>query len=85
MSHNTSLTNHNPTNYTKHANFVYSAKYTSAVLDLLDPQPGESVIDLGCGTGQVTEKIKAAVGDTGIVHGVDSSEEMVCDSKWTLY
>lgn len=71
------LSNHNASNYTKHANFVYSDKFTSAVLELLAAQPGEAVVDLGCGTGQLTERIKQAVGETGTVCGVDSSEDMV--------
>jgi ubiquinone/menaquinone biosynthesis C-methylase UbiE len=75
--HKSSLTNHNPTNYAKHASFVYSDKYASPVLDLLAAQPGETIVDLGCGTGQLTEKIRAAVGPNGSVYGVDSSESMV--------
>lgn len=72
-----SLSNHNPSNYNKHADFVYAAKYTSAVLDLLNPQPGEAIADLGCGTGELTLKIKDAVGPQGTVWGIDSSQSMV--------
>ncbi|TXT04927.1 hypothetical protein VHUM_04010 [Vanrija humicola] len=72
-----SLSNHNPSNYNKHADFVYAAKYTSAVLDLLNPQPGEAIADLGCGTGELTLKIKDAVGPNGTVWGIDSSQSML--------
>ncbi|KAK4684004.1 hypothetical protein P7C73_g6201, partial [Tremellales sp. Uapishka_1] len=74
--HESSLTNHDPTLYHTHANFVYSAKYTSPLFDLLSAQPGESILDLGCGTGELTRQIKALVG-AGEVWGVDSSQDML--------
>lgn len=73
-----SLTNHNASNYARHANFVYSAEYASPVLNLLNPQAGERIADLGCGTGELTAQIAKAVGNGGFVFGVDSSESMVC-------
>ena len=72
-----SLTAHTAENYNKHADFVYSAKFTTPVLGLLNAQPGERIIDLGCGTGVLTEIIRAAVGASGEVWGLDSSESMV--------
>ena len=78
MSYAANLTNHNPSDYSQNASFVYSAKYTNAVLGLLDAKPGERIIDLGCGTAELTRQIKEAVGAEGFVAGVDSSEEMVC-------
>jgi ubiquinone/menaquinone biosynthesis C-methylase UbiE len=77
MSHTTSLSNHNPSNYNTHADFVYSAAYTAPVLSLLDAKPGERIIDLGCGTGELTEQISKIVGPEGTVVGLDSSESMV--------
>ncbi len=74
--YHTSQTNHTPDNYNKHADFVYSAKFTSPVLDLLGAKPGEKIIDLGCGTGELTETLLNAVGEQGEVWGVDSSENM---------
>jgi ubiquinone/menaquinone biosynthesis C-methylase UbiE len=71
------LTNHNPTVYNTNASFVYSAKFTNAVLGLLDAKPGEKIIDLGCGTGELTRQLKEAVGKEGVVVGVDSSDAMV--------
>ena len=75
------LTNHNPSDYSQNASFVYSAKYTNAIFDLLDAKPGERIIDLGCGTGELTRQIKGLVGKDGVVVGVDSSEEMVSVSR----
>jgi ubiquinone/menaquinone biosynthesis C-methylase UbiE len=48
-----------------------------AALDLLDPQPGEDVLDVGCGPGYLACEIAARVGARGSVHGVDSSRSML--------
>jgi len=61
-----------PSDYAKHAAFVPALG--EPALRLLDPQPGELILDLGCGDGVLTEKI-AAVGARVI--GFDSSPEMV--------
>lgn len=82
MSYTTNLTNHKPSNYSAHASFVYSAKYTNAVLTLLDAKPGEKIIDLGCGTGELTRTIKEMVGEGGEVVGVDSSQAMVREAEY---
>ena len=55
----------------KHS-FVW--RLAAGVLELLDPKPGERILDLGCGTGHLTEKIAEAGAD---VVGVDRSPEMV--------
>jgi ubiquinone/menaquinone biosynthesis C-methylase UbiE len=38
---------------------------------------GERILDLGCGTGQLTRRIAAAAGATGRVLGIDRSEEQL--------
>ena len=45
-----------------------------AALDLLDPQPGEHILDVGCGDGSLTLKIKDMGAD---VVGIDNSLSMV--------
>ena len=45
-----------------------------AALELLDPQPGEHVLDVGCGDGTLTLKIKEAGAD---VVGIDNSLSMI--------
>lgn len=61
----------------RNASFVYSAAFTSPVLGLLDAQPGQKILDMGCGTGELTAQIQQAVGSEGEVWGVDSNADMV--------
>jgi len=61
----------------KHA-FVY--QYGESVLELLDVKPGERILDLGCGTGYLTQQIA----DLGAeVVGIDYSPEMIQKAKET--
>jgi trans-aconitate methyltransferase len=50
----------------------------AGLVDLLDPKAGERVLDLGCGTGELTK----AIADRGArVLGVDSSPEMIAQAR----
>ena len=62
----------NPTVYAENAAFVPTLG--AGVLDWLSPQPGERILDLGCGDGQLTAKIAASGAK---VVGVDASPAMV--------
>lgn len=66
--------------YNKTASFVYSEEFTSPILRCLNPSEGDRIIDLGCGSGELTVKIQDAVGTKGFVVGVDCNEDMVCRS-----
>ncbi|OWZ62728.1 hypothetical protein C366_01499 [Cryptococcus neoformans Tu401-1] len=77
MSHNSNLTNHDPNAYRTHASFVFSAANSAPVLGLLNPKPGEKIIDLGCGTGEITIAINQVVGQQGNVIGVDANQSML--------
>ncbi|QLE58804.1 trans-aconitate 2-methyltransferase [Nostoc sp. TCL26-01] len=59
----------------KHA-FVW--QYGEDLLKLLNPEVGELILDLGCGTGQLTEKI-AQFGTE--VWGIDSAATMIAQAK----
>jgi ubiquinone/menaquinone biosynthesis C-methylase UbiE len=50
---------------------------TAALFDLARPQPGERVLDIGCGTGETTLALAAAVGDDGEALGLDISVPML--------
>lgn len=53
-------------------------QYGESLLELLVPKAGERILDLGCGTGQLTEKIA----ETGaFVYGIDSSLSMISTAR----
>ncbi|KDR82636.1 hypothetical protein GALMADRAFT_238074 [Galerina marginata CBS 339.88] len=69
--------------YNKTASFVYSPAFTASVLDLLAAQPGERILDVGCGSGEVTLRIQEMVEQKkgGVVVGTDFSESMIKQAK----
>jgi len=50
----------------------------AGLIELLDPKPGERIVDLGCGSGQLTGQI-AQSGATVI--GVDSAPAMIAQAR----
>src|SRR5437773_7801451 len=50
----------------------------AAVLELLDPQPGERILDLGCGDGVLTEKLLAAGAE---IVAVDAAPDMIAAAR----
>ena len=66
----------NPEQYARNARFV--SDLGAPVLELLDPQPGERILDLGCGDGVLTAKLQTLGCD---VLGVDASAAQVEATK----
>jgi trans-aconitate methyltransferase len=62
--------------YESRFSFVWN--HGAALIDLLDPKPGETVLDLGCGTGHLSHQI-AERGAT--VVGLDSAPPMVAQAR----
>lgn len=63
---------------------LYEARHSfvwqlgQSLIELLDPKPGENILDVGCGTGQLTAKITELGAE---VTGVDSSPEMIGQAR----
>ena len=61
-----------PALYDQQHSFVW--KYGAEMLELLRPQPGERILDIGCGTGHLTQQIALSGAE---VIGLDHSAEMI--------
>nr|WP_242885425.1 class I SAM-dependent methyltransferase [Actinomadura litoris] len=57
--------------------FGYVSAHGAPLVDLLDPQPGERVIDLGCGTGTFSAEIAERGAE---VLGIDGNPDMVAQA-----
>ena len=60
---------------------VSERPFRERALQLLALQPGESVLEIGCGTGQTLLEIAAAVGEAGHVVGLDLAQGMLVQSQ----
>jgi trans-aconitate methyltransferase len=56
----------------------YVFKHGEGLVELLDPKPGERILDLGCGSGQLTAKIAEAGAH---VIGIDLSPDMIAQAR----
>jgi trans-aconitate methyltransferase len=66
----------NAADYARVGGFV--AELGEAALDLLDPQPGERILDVGCGEGTLTKRILER---GAIALGIDNSPEMIAAAR----
>ena len=68
---NSRVTDTNLVSDRQNINEIYgSFDYDSWVMNIIKPERGESVLDLGCGTGKLIRPISRLVGK-GMVVGVD--------------
>jgi len=56
----------------------FVTKLGEGVLEMLAPKPGERILDVGCGTGHLTNQIAEAGAD---VTGMDASAEMISTAR----
>lgn len=61
--------------------FAFVSAYGKDIVTLLNPQPGEMILDIGCGTGQLAQEIAAS---GARVVGIDSSAAMVETARKTF-
>ena len=62
--------------YNDKHNFVY--EYGEELVRLLNPKAGEAILDLGCGSGQLTHQISESIAKA---IGIDSSKSMIESAK----
>ena len=65
-----------PELYNEKHSFVY--KYGESLIEWLDPKADECILDVGCGSGQLTAKINELAQETV---GIDKSPEMIADAR----
>lgn len=56
----------------------FVSQYGKGIFDMLAPAPDEKILDIGCGTGDLTQKIAEA---GAIPTGIDASPEMITTAK----
>ncbi len=65
-----------PNLYNEKHSFVYG--YGEALIEMLEPKSDERILDLGCGSGQLTHQIAQK---SKSVTGLDNSPEMIADAR----
>jgi trans-aconitate 2-methyltransferase len=68
----------NPSDYAEHSSA--QLKWGKELLDLLSLKGNESLLDIGCGDGKITELISRKLSE-GKVVGIDSSKDMIRFAK----
>ena len=67
--------------YDRLASLPGVASWRSRTADLLDPAPGDTVVEMGCGTGANVPHLRGRVGSDGRVLGIDLTREMLARAR----
>jgi len=68
-------------NYEKRVVTYTTGPFTAILLEHANPQPGERVVDIACGTGVVARQAAPRVGRTGDIIGVDINPAMLAVAR----
>jgi ubiquinone/menaquinone biosynthesis C-methylase UbiE len=60
---------------------TFDARAKTRSLELLNPTPGEHILEIGVGTGKVLSQINAAIQPAGVSYGIDISRVMLSLSR----
>ncbi len=78
------ITLHNASRYDIHTRLMglgVSGSNSRMVVEMAQLKPGDKVLDIGCGTGNLTLTAKNYVGTSGSVYGIDASPEMIAEAR----
>ncbi len=80
----TGITLHHAGQYDLHTRLMglgVNRSNSRMIVEMAQIKPGEKVLDVGCGTGNLTLTAKSYVGESGIVYGIDASPEMIEEAQ----
>jgi demethylmenaquinone methyltransferase/2-methoxy-6-polyprenyl-1,4-benzoquinol methylase/phosphoethanolamine N-methyltransferase len=78
------ITLHKASQYDIHTSLMglgVNGSNSKMVVEMARLKPGDKVLDVGCGTGNLTLTAKHSVGATGSVYGIDASPEMIAEAR----
>ncbi len=80
----TGATLHKASQYDIHTSLMglgVNGSNSRMVVELAKVKPGDKILDVGCGTGNLTLTAKKYAGPSGSVYGIDASPEMIEEAR----